>query len=230
MGRFTRSTVLSFNQQQHTATMMAMSALCHSRVAARPANNRMVAARATPGEDYAKTLNGITGPFGFFDPLSMSAQTTPEEVKRYREAELTHGRVSMLAALGFLAGEAVENIPLFMNWEGNISGPAIVHFQQTKQGFWEPLVLVIGICEAYRVSVGWANPVEKGTFTLRDEYAPGDLGFDPLGLKPTSAEEFNTLQTKELNNGRLAMIAVAGFVAQELVNKQGIIENLKASS
>lgn len=52
----------------------------------------------------------------------MSAQTTPEEVKRYREAELTHGRVSMLAALGFLAGEAVENIPLFMNWEGNISG------------------------------------------------------------------------------------------------------------
>ena len=56
------------------------------------------------------------------------------------------------------------------------TGPAIVHFQQTKQGFWEPLVLVIGICEAYRVSVGWANPVDKGTFTLRDEYAPGDLG------------------------------------------------------
>ena len=72
----------------------------------------------------AKTLNGITGPMGFFDPLSMSAQTTPEEVKRYREAELTHGRVCMLAAVGFLAGEAVENIPLFMNWEGNINGEA----------------------------------------------------------------------------------------------------------
>lgn len=52
----------------------------------------------------------------------MASQTTPEEVKRYREAELTHGRVSMLAALGFIVGEAVENIPLFMNWEGNISG------------------------------------------------------------------------------------------------------------
>lgn len=54
--------------------------------------------------------------------------------------------------------------------------------------------------------------------------------FDPLGLKPTSAEEFNTLQTKELNNGRLAMISVAGFVAQELVNKKGIIETLKDST
>lgn len=54
--------------------------------------------------------------------------------------------------------------------------------------------------------------------------------FDPLGLKPTSAEEFNTLQTKELNNGRLAMISVAGFVAQELINKKGIIETLKDST
>jgi hypothetical protein len=37
-------------------------------------------------------------------------------------------------------------------------------------------VLVIGICEAYRVAVAWANPTEKGTFTLKDEYNPGQLG------------------------------------------------------
>jgi hypothetical protein len=34
------------------------------------------------------------------------------------------------------------------------------------------------------------------------------------------------LQTKELNNGRLAMIAIAGFVAQELVNHKEILETL----
>ena len=51
-----------------------------------------------------------------------------------------------------------------------------MHFQQTKQGFWEPLVLAIGICEAYRISVGWADPVEKGSFTLKDNYNPGQLG------------------------------------------------------
>jgi hypothetical protein len=45
--------------------------------------------------------------------------------------------------------------------DGGIQGPAIVHFQQTKQGFWEPLVLAIGICEALRVSRGWADPVDK---------------------------------------------------------------------
>ncbi len=34
------------------------------------------------------------------------------------------------------------------------------------------------------------------------------------------------LQTKELNNGRLAMIGIAGFVAQELVLNQEIFEHL----
>jgi hypothetical protein len=43
-----------------------------------------------------------------------------------------------------------------------------------------------------------------------------DVGFDPLGLKPTSPAEFKEMQNKELNNGRLAMIAVAGMVGQEL--------------
>ena len=43
---------------------------------------------------------------------------------------------------------------------------------------------------------------------------PGEIGFDPLGLTPTDPKEKYDLQTKELNNGRLAMIGIAGFVAQ----------------
>ena len=41
-------------------------------------------------------------------------------------------------------------------------------------------------------------------------------GFDPLGLKPTNPLELKEMQTKELNNGRLAMIAIAGMVVQEI--------------
>jgi light-harvesting complex I chlorophyll a/b binding protein 1 len=48
------------------------------------------------------------------------------------------------------------------------------------------------------------------------------LKFDPLGLKPKLATDFKTIQTKELNNGRLAMLGVAGIVAQELVTGQSI--------
>ncbi len=52
---------------------------------------------------------------------------------------------------------------------------------------------------------------------LKDNYYPGDVGFDPLNLKPTDADEFATMQTKELQNGRLAMLGAAGMIAQELV-------------
>ena len=49
---------------------------------------------------------------------------------------------------------------------------------------------------------------------------PGDIGFDPLGLKPEDPAAFFEMQEKEINNGRLAMIAAAGFLAQEAVTGQ----------
>ena len=53
---------------------------------------------------------------------------------------------------------------------------------------------------------------------MKTDRQPGDLGFDPLGLKPQDAKELKEMQTKELNNGRLAMIAIAGMVGQELAS------------
>ena len=45
---------------------------------------------------------------------------------------------------------------------------------------------------------------------------PGDFGWDPMDFYPTDPQGRIEMQTKELNNGRVAMIAVAGMVAQEL--------------
>jgi hypothetical protein len=59
-------------------------------------------------------------------------------------------------------------------------------------------------------------------------FCSGDLGFDPLNLKPKDPTKFADMQTKEINNGRLAMLAVAGIVGQELVNGKGVLENLFA--
>merc|ERR1711903_334906 len=53
----------------------------------------------------------------------------------------------------------------------------------------------IGICESYRVAVGWATPKSTGFNSLKEDYIPGDLGFDPLGLKPESNEELFELQS-----------------------------------
>lgn len=62
---------------------------------------------------------------------------------------------------------------------------------------------------------------------LRDDYYPGDLGFDPLRLKPKSENGFKIMQTKELQNGRLAMIAAIGMITQEQITHETIAETLQ---
>jgi Chlorophyll A-B binding protein len=56
-------------------------------------------------------------------------------------------------------------------------------------------------------------------------YFPGNLQFDPLGLYPKTREGQLDMQAKELRNGRLAMIAVTGLVAQEFVQGNGIVDH-----
>jgi Chlorophyll A-B binding protein len=166
-------------------------------------------------------------PVGFWDPLGFAGKADEATMKRYREAELTHGRVAMLATVGFLVGEAVEGSSFL--FDASISGPAISHLPQVPIPFWFCLGIAIGAAEQYRAERGWVDPskipVDKPGL-LQPGYAPGDLGFDPLGLAPSDPAEFAEMQTKELQNGRLAMIAAAGFLAQEAVNGKGILETL----
>ena len=67
----------------------------------------------------------------------------------------------------------------------------------------------------HRVTLRTFTPATHTTLVSLDrtDY-PGDLGFDPLGLKPADGAEFAEMQTKELQHGRLAMIGISGMVAQ----------------
>ena len=153
------------------------------------------------------------------------------EIQKIREAELKHGRVAMVAFLGILVGENFN--PLF---DGKITGPAIYQFQQADDlvsFFWVGVLFLIALVEGQNILSGWesvseTNNRKSGVAELKEDYINGDLGFDPLGLTPADQDEFDALRTKELNNGRLAMLGVAGIVAQELVNGKGILENFSA--
>jgi hypothetical protein len=70
------------------------------------------------------------------------------------------------------------------------------------------MIFGVGIAEGVRVARGWNDPTLPDHFfqKLKPGYYPGDLGFDPLGLKPTNDAELREMQTKELQNGRLAMV------------------------
>merc|ERR1719152_1120823 len=185
----------------------------------------------TPNEsEFAYGLPGTLDPVPFFDPAGFAAEASLEDIKMYREAEVTHGRVAMLATVGFLAQERAHF--LFVEPDKDI-GPAIPHLDEVRAvnpAFFELLTFSIGCAELYRALTGWIAPTsteagkvslnlpEGAVRALQPEYYPGDIGFDPLGLKPTGAEEFAEMATKELQHGRLAMIAIAGFFAQELID------------
>jgi Chlorophyll A-B binding protein len=182
---------------------------------------------ATPPSFSIDTIPGALAPVGLFDPLGLAAKADEATLKRYREAELTHGRVAMLATVGFLVGEKVEGSSFL--FDSSITGPAISHLAQVPIVFWGALVTAIGAAELKRADAGWVEPMNVPVGQpglLRTSYTPGDLGFDPLGLKPSDPEALQIMQTKELQNGRLAMLAAAGFMAQELVDGKGILEHL----
>ena len=175
-----------------------------------------------------KSQPGVTGPLGFFDPVGLCPQDAAG-FKKFRESELKHGRVAMLAFAGIVAGEL---FPVFFG--SQITGPAIYQYQiaedvlrgtlSSPSSFSAWSFNVVGLTlaiEGYNIVKGWegAGQVEGVIAGLKPNYVNGDLGFDPLGFGGKTSKE---MQTKEINNGRLAMLGVAGIVAQELVTGQSV--------
>ena len=48
-----------------------------------------------------KSLAGVSPPLGFWDPFSLSEGKSEGTMRFYREVEIKHSRVAMLAAVGF---------------------------------------------------------------------------------------------------------------------------------
>ena len=177
-----------------------------------------------------ESLPGVLPPVGFFDPLGFAEGKDADTLKKYREAELQHGRVAMLAVVGMLVTEEpIEFHPLFEAATKDI-GPAIRQLDEVRAVsplFFELLAILIGSLELNRALKGWKAPGENARFQdLKDDYTPGDIGFDPFGLKPTDPEELKIISSKELQNGRLAMLGAAGIIAQELVNGKEIFVSM----
>lgn len=185
---------------------------------------------------FCAGLPGSVAPLGEFDPWEIISDMSVKEIKRYRESEVTHGRVAMLATVGYLVGESFH--PLF---GGEVIGPANSHLAQVQEiapGFFTILVNMIALAEIRRALVGWKNAESLAEVSedvnsalgasLIDSYYPGDIGFDPLGLKPKTSEQFNTMATKEIQNGRLAMFGAIGMLVQEQVTHEPILQTLKS--
>lgn len=180
-----------------------------------------------PGSVSPEHLDGtLAGDFGF-DPLNLGAE--PFKLKWYVQAELVHGRWAMLAVAGILFKDLLAGA--FMG------GPAAAApwFAPNIEYYAPPTTLsaiaffLFSWVEINRymdiINPGSVNqdPVFSGNKVTNPE--AGYPGFDPLGYSKNAAS-FQVQKVKEIKNGRLAMLAFAGFAAQAALFKKGPLECL----
>jgi len=150
---------------------------------------------------------GVTEPLGYFDPLGFCKKGDLEGFRKLRIAEIKHGRVAMMGALGAVVQHYVK-LPGF---EKVPSGLNAVNEAPGSYGM-IALVLVAGV-------------LETQLWTESDEKEPGNFG-DPANFTQVGDGYSTDMRNRELNNGRAAMFAVMGIIAAELVTGKDAIEQL----
>merc|ERR1719288_672403 len=58
---------------------------------------------------------GAQPPLGFWDPLGLAAEGDEKDFRRRRETEIKHGRISMLATMGYITPEITGKFPGFLS-------------------------------------------------------------------------------------------------------------------
>merc|ERR1719460_598846 len=161
-----------------------------------PAVSMMAKSRALPWLESPAHLEGMLGNAGF-DPWGLS---TPQNLKWMREAELKHGRICQLAWAGYVAVDLGIKFPgeKYAGLSSFTAHEATANYELFYLLLFVGTAETIGFSQIYSMMAG------------DNDRAPGDFGFDPLGLltEKTSKQYYEA----ELVHGRLAMIAFSGVV------------------
>ncbi|CAJ1409825.1 unnamed protein product [Effrenium voratum] len=151
-----------------------------------------------PARLHAKGDELPEDPMGFTDDGDLAAY------RRRRSVEFKHGRISMLATMGFMTPEILGH------WPGYISPSQGLKFADVPNGLaalqkvpslgWTQILMYFGLIE---YSAGFED-YRTGT--------PGDYGWKVLSSD--DPEERRRKLNADLANGRLAMVAIMAILFQ----------------
>ena len=172
---------------------------------------------------------------GFFDPLNLVdadfwGQGQDATIGWLRHAEIKHGRVAMAAFVGYLVQSNGIHFPFPQHLSGET--PAFAAGLSPPEQ-WDALpsaakwqiIGVIGFLEWFSESQG-THYMRGGTPGAFPKFSESDVVphfalnlYDPFGFgKGMSSATKEKRLVAEINNGRLAMIGIMGFLAADKVD------------
>lgn len=139
-----------------------------------------------------------------WDPLGLSDNMDESNLKLIRAAELKHGRVAMLATVGWAWTATGTHFEGMLSTSKGISfadcaaagNPILAGAMVPGAGIWQ-MIFAIGALEVY-----W-----EGKYPATE--CAGNFGVPAVTQDP---EKLKELQLMELKNGRLAMIGIISFL------------------
>jgi len=184
-------------------------------------------------QTLAKELNPVVG---YWDPLKLSdlnlwGQGEEATIGWLREAEIKHGRIAMAGFVGFIVHANSIRMqgmaPELMAIPTGITAPEVWD-AMPEIAKWQ-IILFVGVMEAWRenkvvlAAEGQTHYMKGGkpgyfpTFDMVPHPVPFNL-YDPWKVMTEKTEEQKAKgRLIEINNGRLAMIGLFGFIAESQV-------------
>jgi len=151
----------------------------------------------------ANLVDGLAGNAGF-DPLGFSDALPIDWVV---EAELKHGRIAMLATLGWVATDLGFHLP---GEQFSLSSVA-AHNPAVEAGLMTAMFCFIFPLEGLSTLALYQSIAKKSGRPA------GNYSFDPLGLYGTDEKKRADMRLKEVTNGRTAMLAFSGIATQAVL-------------
>lgn len=194
-------------------------------------------------KSLAKDLNPI---IPFYDPLQLAQQDFYDlgqdaTIGFLRHAEIKHGRVAMAAFVGYCV-QSNWHWP----WAMSLDGSAFPPIDIGPEAQWDAIpasakwqiLIVIGAMEMWDEASGadgemphYMNGRQPGKYPTFQKFRDDvhfvfDL-YDPFGFsKKMSQEKKDKRLVAEINNGRLAMLGIFGFMSAD--NIEGSVPLLKS--
>merc|ERR1719183_2238174 len=171
-------------------------------------------------EELASALNPA---IGYFDPLGLGtadfwSQGNEATYGFLRAAEIKHGRVAMFAFCGYIAQANGIHFPYFMGVPTSGATPEEQWFNLPVEGRVQ-IIAFIGFLEWWGEFGGThymkgGKPGEYPAFENIPAHRLPSL-YDPFGIaRKNSPEKKAKGLLAEINNGRLAMIGIMGFISE----------------